>query len=153
MPRTEEYGHLHTIRSLKRVEELGESVEPTEEFLVALSTFEHRSHSLLLLIGERVGLHPCRTSGKRIVEMPTQCHHTAAVILADNLLPPYLFAHSVKRHSVEVYRIAQFEMTEVESNDSGIVVAHALHVRATTVAYPSHSIYRVVLMTNEIAIG
>ena len=44
-------------------------------------------------------------------------------------------------------------MTEVESNDSGIVVAHALNVGAATVAYPSHSIYRVVLMANEIAIS
>ena len=115
---------------------------------MTLSTFEHRRYGLLLLIGERVGLHPCRTSGKRIVEMPTQCHHTSAVILADNLLP-----HPVEWHTVEIQRVAQFEMPKVESYHSRIVVAHALHVGATTIAYSSHSIYGVVLMANEIAIG
>ena len=115
---------------------------------MTLSTFEHRRYGLLLLIGERVGLHPCRTSGKRIVEMPTQCHHTSAVILADNLL-----LHPVEWHTVEIHRVAQFKVTEVESYHSRLVIAYALHVGATTVAYPSQSIYRVVLMANEIAIG
>ena len=89
--------------------------------------------------------HPRGTAAQRIIQVPAQRHHTAPVILFDDLL-----TDTIERDSVQIGGIAQFEMSEVETLEGRIVVADALHVRTVFVAFPSDAIDGIVMMSEEI---
>ena len=124
VPRAEEHRDAYAVGRLKRIEEVGHAVEPAEEQLVLLAAVQHGSHRPRLDILQRVG-HPCRATAERVVHVPAEGHHAAAVVVGNNLL-----ADAVERYAVEVTLAAQLQPSEVEAQHCGVVVAHALHVAA-----------------------
>ena len=143
MPRSEDDWHMNAVGCLERVEEVGNDVEPREEFVVLLTTFEHRCNGVEMLFACRV-VDPRCAAREWVVEMPREGDDSPALEMAHNLV-----VHALEGHAVEVDRVAQLKMSEVEGEQGGIVTTNTFDIASGGVAHPSDSVHHIVLMTKH----
>ena len=59
-------------------------------------------------------------------------------------------AHAIKGNTIEIDRVAQFNMSKVETQQPRIIVAYAMYIGSGRVPFPSDTIDGIVMVSEHI---